>query len=150
MLKGLKKKKNNKGFTLVELLVVIAIIGVLAVVAVPSLFTQIEKSKVASLQSDISAIKSVTIAKYADGTLFPKDAVDNKVETLLAGEIDGLAKKLGGEYTIETNSSSKDIELKITGIDLSTKAASTLDNDLGAKYVVADKILTYTLVDVKE
>ncbi len=28
----LKKKKNNKGFTLVELLVVIAIIGILAVV----------------------------------------------------------------------------------------------------------------------
>ena len=31
----LKKKRNNKGFTLVELLVVIAIIGILAVVAVP-------------------------------------------------------------------------------------------------------------------
>ena len=41
----LNKNKNNKGFTLVELLVVIAIIGILAVVAVPALFKNIEKGK---------------------------------------------------------------------------------------------------------
>ncbi len=44
------KKKNNKGFTLVELLVVIAIIGILAVVAVPALFKNIEKGKIAELE----------------------------------------------------------------------------------------------------
>ena len=49
----LNKKKNNKGFTLVELLVVIAIIGILAVVAVPALFKNIEKGKVAELESVI-------------------------------------------------------------------------------------------------
>ena len=55
----LNKKKNNKGFTLVELLVVIAIIGVLAVVAVPALFKNIEKGKIASLESDISGYRFI-------------------------------------------------------------------------------------------
>ncbi|MFL8466371.1 type IV pilin protein, partial [Clostridioides difficile] len=48
----MKLKKNKKGFTLVELLVVIAIIGILAVVAVPALFSNINKAKVASVESD--------------------------------------------------------------------------------------------------
>ncbi|MDU6249297.1 MAG: type II secretion system protein, partial [Paeniclostridium sordellii] len=43
----MKKKRNQKGFTLIELLVVIAIIGILAVVAVPALFKNINKAKVA-------------------------------------------------------------------------------------------------------
>ena len=67
----LNKKKNNKGFTLVELLVVIAIIGILAVVAVPALFKNIEKGKVAELESDISAIRSAALSYYAAEGTYP-------------------------------------------------------------------------------
>ena len=67
----LNKKKNNKGFTLVELLVVIAIIGILAVVAVPALFKNIEKGKVADLEADISAIRSAALSVYADTSEMP-------------------------------------------------------------------------------
>ena len=65
--------KNNKGFTLVELLVVIAIIGILAVVAVPALFKNIEKGKVADLESDISAIRSAVLSYYTDNSEYPFD-----------------------------------------------------------------------------
>lgn len=58
--------KNNKGFTLVELLVVIAIIGILAMVAVPALFRNIEKAKIADLLADINAIKSSALVYYAE------------------------------------------------------------------------------------
>ena len=69
----LNRKKNNKGFTLVELLVVIAIIGILAVVAVPALFKNIEKGKVADLESDISAIRSAVLSYYTDNSEYPFD-----------------------------------------------------------------------------
>lgn len=69
----LNKKKNNKGFTLVELLVVIAIIGILAVVAVPALFKNIEKGKIADLEADISAIRSAVLSYYADNSEYPID-----------------------------------------------------------------------------
>ena len=69
----LKKKKNNQGFTLVELLVVIAIIGILAVVAVPALFKNIEKGKVADLESDISAIRSAVLSYYTNNSEYPID-----------------------------------------------------------------------------
>ena len=61
-----KKKTKNKGFTLVELLVVIAIIGILAVVAVPALFRNIEKGKIADVEAEISAYKSATLSYYAE------------------------------------------------------------------------------------
>lgn len=56
MKKLLKKRKNNKGFSLVELIVVVAIMAVLIGVLVPTLVRNVEKSK---KQKDISTVEEV-------------------------------------------------------------------------------------------
>ncbi len=55
-------KKNNKGFTLAELLIVVAIIAVLVAIAIPVFTTQLEKSKEGT---DIANLRSA----YAAGTV---------------------------------------------------------------------------------
>lgn len=55
-MKLFQKKKNNKGFSLVELIVVVAIMAVLLGVLVPTLVRHVESSK---HQKDISAVSEI-------------------------------------------------------------------------------------------
>lgn len=55
----MKKKMNNKGFSLVELIIVIAIMAVLMVVLAPQLLKYVEKTR---LQKDNSAISEIANA----------------------------------------------------------------------------------------
>jgi general secretion pathway protein G len=60
-------RKQDAGFTLVELMIVMAIIGILAVIAVPSYVTAVKHSKEAVLKEDLfvlrGAIDSYTMDK---------------------------------------------------------------------------------------
>ena len=61
-------KKNNKGFTLAELLIVVAIIAVLVAIAIPVFTTQLEKSREATDMSNVrAAMAEVTTQYLADG-----------------------------------------------------------------------------------
>lgn len=61
------KKNNKKGFTLAELLIVVAIIAVLVAIAIPVFSAQLEKSKEATDQANIrSAYAEVMTAALTD------------------------------------------------------------------------------------
>jgi type IV pilus assembly protein PilA len=60
------KKSNKKGFTLVELVVVIAIIGVLAAILVPSMLNYVKKSKLKQANSNAKTAYNAVSGAISD------------------------------------------------------------------------------------
>jgi len=73
MMKQLMKarKNNQKGFTLVELMIVVAIIGILAAIAIPQFAAYRQKAYNSSAQSDLKNAKTAAEAYYADYQHYP-------------------------------------------------------------------------------
>ena len=59
-------KLNNKGFSLVELIVVIAIMAILVGVLAPSVLGQLDKAKVAKDKQTIDTIATAVVVAYTD------------------------------------------------------------------------------------
>ena len=60
--------KSSKGFTLIEMLIVIAIIGILAAVAWPFLSNQIVKARLTEVTNGMSNVASAVAAYYEDSS----------------------------------------------------------------------------------
>jgi len=60
------RDQNDEGFTLVELMIVVAIIGILAAVAIPKFAQMLEKSREGATKGNLGALKSATSNYYAD------------------------------------------------------------------------------------
>ena len=65
-MKVFRKKRGQKGFTLIELMIVIAIIGILAAIAIPQFNQYRARGYMASTRSDVKNAYTAAMAYFSD------------------------------------------------------------------------------------
>jgi prepilin-type N-terminal cleavage/methylation domain-containing protein len=68
--------RSNKGFTLVELLVVVLILGALAAIAIPRISQSAESAKINACKTNVDLINSQIELYYANEGEWPEDLDD--------------------------------------------------------------------------
>ena len=69
----LASSKRRSGFTLIELMVVMAVLGLLATLVVPRYFKSVDRAKEAVLRGNLSEVRSAIDKRFSDTGQYPPD-----------------------------------------------------------------------------
>lgn len=143
-MKGKSVLKDEKGFTLIEIIAVIIIMGILAAVAVPKFFSMQEDAKRAALNGALSEAAARFNHAYSRYILDYKSAPTNVTGQLDTADYLGTSAGSGediGDFSVKWEKSGTD-QLIITVMTMETIDQSTLD-----AMPVSDKTKTITSVN---
>ncbi|WP_028991949.1 competence type IV pilus major pilin ComGC [Thermoanaerobacter thermocopriae] len=91
--------KDERGFTLIELIVVIAILGILAAIAVPRVTTSLSNAKTNADEANIKILQNAVERYYVEKGTYPSELND-----LVPDYIDKIpTPQQGGTFELDSN-----------------------------------------------
>lgn len=135
-------QKNNKGFSLVELIVVVAIMAVLMGILVPTLVKNVEKSKKQKDASAIEEIRSTMVTTLADPTYSDIEATIVYDDTTIDIDEPGTT----GSITAVSPITDDEVETFLTAVSADVKDWKFTSKAYKAKdkvtFVIKDQMVT--------
>jgi type IV pilus assembly protein PilA len=130
----------QKGFTLIELMIVIAIIGILAAIAIPQYQNYITKSQVSRVMGEAGNYKTAVEDCANSGKV---TGATSSATTCNAGDLGLTASNILGETVSVTGTNAKSPVVELLGTGAATIVA-TFGNSASAALKNPAKTLTWT------
>jgi type IV pilus assembly protein PilA len=100
----MRKLMNKKsGFTLIELMIVVAILGILAAIAIPAFVTYIRRAKTVEATENVSKMFDAAASYYAKERVAPGITASSQIHCTVADDDDGKdpgTDKIAGSYEV--------------------------------------------------
>ncbi len=122
----MKKVRGNKqGFTLAELLVVVAIVGILVAISIPVFTAQLGKARKATNQANLRAAKAAAIAEYLTGDKTGSVSYNYDIKTGVATACEDDSKRTATTKVEDIDNASSKVKYgKISVVITETKGSS--------------------------
>ena len=137
--------KTQKGFTLIELMIVVAIIGILAAIAIPAYQDYIARAQVADAGQLLGGLKTPLAEYYSDKGAWPTNILTDLGANTSGKYVSGVSiaaspSMTGGTIALDATFKTTDVSalIKSSVLQLSTtnggKTWSCSSGNVGTKY----------------
>ena len=96
MLKAFRKQRNQRGFTLIEILIVVVIVAILAAISVPIYIEYVKSARASDAKTTINAIWQAAQVFYQDKGTWPATVEDLSNEKYL-----DISQSTGLQWTFQ-------------------------------------------------
>lgn len=109
-------KQVQKGFTLIELMIVVAIIGILAAIAIPAYQDYTIRAKISEVIGLSSAAKTTLYETYSTNGAMPAEANSTVVDTKAVLRASSYTVAADPTYVLSNNSNTAALTITLTAL----------------------------------